>query len=434
MGFIAWAQGRRMYSFRRCVLAVFLAIAGARAGIGRAFTREVYVWQREFSPAVHQAIKSIKDEIDGSAILAAEISWSRNRPEWFQSPVRYEELAASGRPVGLVLRIGPYSGPFASDDEVARYLKNVVAKLLANARAAGLEPEELQVDFDCASSKLAGYRRWMGAIREATNDTRLVFTALPDWLRYDEFPALARAADGYVLQVHSLEKPRGPDDRFELCDPQRAWAWIEQAGKIGEPFRVALPTYGYRLAFDSSGKFIALAADGPSPVWPAGTVVRTVRSDPSAMASLVRKLTAQAPAHCTGVLWFRLPVAGDRLNWDLTTLKVVMRGAEPVSRLMTEVTWTTPKLAEVNLVNRGERDEMMPSRITAQWAGAGNLQTGDGLGGYKLSVANGDLCSATLIGLPVTEGLRLAPGRTRKVGWIRFSHETSLHLQIATSP
>ena len=66
---------------------------------------------------------------------------------------------------------------------------------------------ELQIDFDAAESKLAGYREWLVALRSRVGTTRLVFTALPAWLRHEEFRALAQAADGFVLQVHSLERP-----------------------------------------------------------------------------------------------------------------------------------------------------------------------------------------------------------------------------------
>lgn len=111
-----------------------------------------------------------------------------------------------------------------------------------------------------------------------------------------------------------------------------------------------------------------------------------------------------------------------------------MRGAEPVSQLVVEVIWPSPELAEVNLVNRGERDEIMPKNIAVQWTGAGRLQAGDGLGGYELSTNGEKDGSATLCRKRAGAEGRIAPGRTRKIGWIRFSHEISLHFQIAAPP
>jgi Protein of unknown function (DUF3142) len=421
-----------MRFFRRGLLV--LGIACFQANPIWAFTQEVYVWQRQFSPAVYQAIESVLNEASGVAILAAEVNWKADEPHLFRSTVDYAKLATLGRPVSLVLRIGPFSGSFAAEDKPALYLAALGLSLLKNARESGLEPAELQLDFDCATSKLAGYRSWIEVLRAASAPTKIIFTALPDWLRQDSFVALANAADGYVLQVHSLEKPAGPDEVFNLCDPERAWTWIQRAGRIGVPFRVALPTYGYRLAFDRAGKFIALEAEGVGRVWPEGTQVRTVRADAAGIVALARKLALSETAGCTGVIWFRLPVLGDQLNWDVTTLKVALRGNVPASRLEAEVNWTSPGLVEVSVVNRGEQDESLPSKIIAQWADGGELQTGDGLGGYTPAFSEVRLSRVTLATAPIAAGERIPPGRSRKIAWLRFSHETFLNLQIVTSP
>lgn len=411
-----------------------LGLVCAQANPLWAFTQEVYVWQRQFSPVVYQALEAVRSDTDGYAVLAAEVSWEKNRPRLFRSNVDYTALAAKGRPVGLVLRIGPYAGRFASDDEPARYLAGVVDSLLNAARTNGLEPAELQIDFDCASSKLAGYRLWLAALKLAAGSTKIVFTALPDWLGREDFPALARTADGYVLQVHSLEKPAGPEQVFQLCDPDRAWAWIAQAARIGVPFRVALPTYGYRLAFDVTGKFIALSAEGPPVAWPANTQLRSVRADASTVAKLAQRLGEARLEGCTGIIWFRLPVTGDQLNWELSTLKVVLRGAVPVSQLVADVIWSADGLAEVSLVNRGERDELLPSKIGVRWADDGRVIVADGLSGYSPLSDRARAGVMVLSAKPALAEERIAPGRSRKIGWIRFSHEIPLTLQLTAFP
>lgn len=415
-------------------LLLFLAVVLSQTVSARAFTREVYVWQRQFSPAVFQALREVRDVTDGSAVLALEVSWSKGRPEVFRSSVDFAALAAAGRPVGLVLRVGPYPGITTEGEGPARFLVDLVMELLASARRQGLEPAELQVDFDCASAKLGGYRVWLEALRQAAAPVKLTFTALPDWLGRDDFSALARAADGFVLQVHSLEKPTGPDEIFELCDPVRAWAWIQLAGAIGVPFRVALPTYGYRLAFDATGRFEALSAEGPAVARPAGTRWRTVRTDVSAVSGLARRLASAPPAGCTGVIWFRLPAEGDQLNWNLVTLKTALRDKPPVSRLEVEVVWVESGLAEVSLVNRGEQDEKFPTGIQARWAGDETCRGADGLGGYQVDAA---LLRPQVVALTATSGVadrRIAPERRCKIGWMRFSHEIALTTQLFVSP
>jgi len=423
-----------MHLIWRRLLFAGIGIFPAFSPFARAFTREVYVWQRQITPPVYQAIREIGGEADGFAILAAEVAWRKDGPQLFRSSPDYGALAAGGRAIGLVIRIGPYTGGFAADDKAARYLQDLVLSVLGAARTGGMQPTELQIDFDCASSKLGGYRLWLEALRKCMDGTKLVITALPDWLGRRDFVWLAGATDGYVLQVHSLEKPSGPDEGFQPCDSDRAWKWIMLAGRFGVPFRVALPTYGYRLAFDADGKFIALAAEGPVVSWPAGAQIRSVRSNAPAMAALARKLVENRPPACTGIIWFRLPVAGDRLNWSVTTLKVLLRGGVPLSRLTVEATRSMAGAANVILMNRGEVDEPLPAKVMAHWNADAVVQAADGLGGYSMAPGNVVSSGVGLTRAPDAADECIAPGQTKKIAWIRFSHETPLAVEIQQKP
>jgi hypothetical protein len=104
------------------------------------------------------------------------------------------------------------------------------------------------------------YLKAQDGSREATP---LVFTALPTWLDSPAFARLVQSADGYVLQVHSWEAPRAPDQPFTLCDPERAKRAIAKAERFERPFWVALPTYGYRAWFDAQNRLLGLSAEGP---------------------------------------------------------------------------------------------------------------------------------------------------------------------------
>jgi len=426
---------------RRGIITVFLrhllvgafplvAFAGPASA---AFTQEIYVWQRGGGTAVQAALREFAPQCDGFNVLAAEVSWRDGKPRFVRGAPDYAALAELGRPVGLSLRIGAYGGPFAADDPAARALAGLAAEVLAAARNGGLEPAELQIDFDCAEGKLAGYRRWLTALRPATGRTPLVFTALPAWLDRDDFAALAGAADGFVLQVHSLEKPAGPDVPFTLCDPVRARRWVRQAVALGRPFRVALPTYGYTLAFDRAGKFLSLAAEGPRPAWPAGTRTRTVRADAGALAKLARELAAQPPAHCTGLLWFRLPVAGDRLNWDPLTLATVLRGEVPVAALAVEARRAEAGLAEIVVRNNGQTSEPLPAALVLTWPSEARAVGGDGLAGYRLDLSATGGTARLAAGPSATETL-LPPGRTVKVAWLRFPHDLPFTVQVVEVP
>lgn len=415
-------------SFRLRVLLAWLVLIVAAPGV-RGFTQELYVWQRRNGPEVTEALQAFAPRCDGFNVLAAEVSWREGRPRIVRTAPDFAALAALRRPVGLSLRVGAYPGPFAADDAAAQALAGLATELLAAARASGLEPAELQVDFDCAERKLGGYRLWLTALHGAAGKTPLVFTALPAWLESDGFAELAAVADGFVLQVHSLERPSGPDAPFTLCDPGRARRWAERAAAFARPFRVALPTYGYTLAFDRGGQFLSLAAEGPRPRWPADAQIRTVRADPEALAALARGLAAEPPAFCTGLLWFRLPVAGDRLNWDAITLATVLRGETPAAALVVEARRVEPGLMEIVVRNTGQTSEALPESLALVWPAEVRPAGGDGLAGYRLEFAPTGGGALTRVNKFSAETL-LPPGRTAKVAWLRFPHEVSLTVQV----
>lgn len=420
----------RPSDFRDVLLALSLLLPAFGAH-GETWTREVYVWQRQQGAEVAAALDLAKPLADGFNVLAAEVAWSGGQPVVTRLVPNYARLAKLGRPVGLSLRVGTFPGPFAADDTPARTLAALAASLLAEARVAGLEASELQIDFDCAEAKLAGYRVWLGALRRAAGKTPLVFTALPVWLAHEaDFAALARAADGFVLQVHSLEKPTAPDAPFTLCDPERALRWAAQAGRAGVPFRVALPTYGYRVAFDATGQFFALTAEGPPPAWPAGTQVRVARADAVAMAMLAHSLEKSPPPNCIGVIWFRLPVEGDRLNWAWPTLAAVLRGETPAAKLTVALEWPEPGLAEIVVVNAGTTSEPPPARVALRWPAGEKLLTSDGLGGFRLEARNGE-AQMNAVAATVPPDALLAPGQRRKLAWLRFANEIPLDAAVA---
>jgi hypothetical protein len=393
---------------------------------------EVYVWQRQWTAAVNASLEAVVGVVGAVQVLAAEVSWRNGRVEVFRAQPDYAALKKMRVRVGLVIRIGPFGGAFSRDDAVAARLMAVLVERLQAARAAGVEPVEVQIDFDCAETKLAGYRAWLTALREAAGQVRLVFTALPAWLKYErDFRSLAEAADGFVLQVHSLEKPRGVNEPVVLCDPVRARAWAEQASRLGVPFRVALPTYGYDLGFSADGKFIGLAAEGPRRSWPEGAQIREVRTEVEAMRGLARTLAESSLANFAGVIWFRLPVEGDRLNWDVRTLVAVMRGEQPQARLGATVAWSMGDagLAEVYLENAGEMTMPLPVRVSVCWPESTRVSALDGLAGYALKSAVSE-GGATFALEAIRRRAALPPGRRLRVGWIRFSHEIPLHIEI----
>jgi len=382
---------------------------------------EVYVWQRHWDPMLSQAIEQAAAQASGFSVLAAEVSWKAGQVDRVVCvPIDYSALKATQKAVGLALRIGPYSGPFDKGSSATTLVTSLAASLVADARLAGVEPIEVQIDFDCAESKLNGYCKWVRAIREKIRPVPVTITVLPCWLRQRAFIGLVRAADAFVLQVHSLERPKSPEAPITLCDCAAALHWVEQAARTGIPFRVALPTYGYLIAFNDEGRFTGLCAEGPSQAWARDTTLRIVRSDPIAMAKLVQNWQRDRPCRMQGVIWYRLPIESDRLNWKWVTLSAIMAGQIPRETLQVEVEYPQPELAEIVLVNGGEADLSAEVRIEIGCERE-KLVAADSLCGFALAEMKPSRVCLAYDGTTMSPIIRA--GERWKVAWLRFKHK-----------
>ena len=365
------------------------------------------------------------------ARLTDSSPWPRKSPGKTPAPVVARSaldpalLQACGRPAGLALRVGAWPGPFDPAGAATAALCDLTQSLIRDARARGLAPSEFQIDFDAAQSKLDGYRLWLQALRRAAAPVPLTFTALPSWLAEPAFPSLAAAADGWVLQVHSLARPRSISDPFTLCDPAAARAAVERASRLGLRFRAALPTYGYSMAFDASGRFLGLSASGQPSGLPAGARLREVRADPEGVAGLVAGWTRQPPPGLLGLIWYRLPVADESLNWRWPALARVLDGQVPRPLLKASLIRPRPGLLEIELANQGEADFSGPVRLEAAFPGA-RAAACDGLAGFGSAPAPGVL----LLSHP---SLRLPPGERLKAAWLRLAPDVPATVRIVSA-
>jgi len=389
--------------------------------------QEAYVWQRAWNNSVVRAVTNHGSAFTNLIVLEAEVAWNKINPELMRAHVDYAALKATRRPIGIALRVDAYSGSFSADDQTTRFLCDVALALINEACTNGIQPDELQIDFDCAASKLDGYRVWLKSIQRKISPTRLTITVLPSWLAEPSFELLAKATDGYVLQVHSLEKPKDINSPFSLCDPERARRAVEDAGKVGVPFDVALPTYGYLLAF-RSGQLLGLSAEGPSKSWPADTQIREVRADPLQMAGLVRFWTTNRPPAMQAIIWYRLPVAVDNLNWRWPTLGAIVASRLPRENLRSEARRIETGLVDINLANDGELDLSSRLVVEVRWSrerGA-RLVAADGLHGFSMLQAGTSLIRFQNDSQPG----RLAAGEEQTIGWLRFDRDCEVQIEL----
>ncbi len=125
-----------------------------------------------------------------------------------------------------------------------------------------------------------------------------------------------------MLQVHAVSDPRQG-----LFDPKQARQWAQRWSDVTtRPFYLALPAYGVALLTQESGVPVV---ESEVPI-DRGGERRELLADPQQVAGLAADLRADPPKHLAGLIWFRLPLAGDRRAWSLTTLGAVAR----------ETTWT----------------------------------------------------------------------------------------------
>lgn len=374
-----------------------------------------FVWQRQWTPAVYGAIRAAPARgLRGLVALGAEIEHRDDGPRTVRVAFDLNALAAVGPP-GLALRIGGLSRtPYPVEA-----ISDVAAQLDGAARRSGHPLAELQIDHDCPTRRLNECADLLEAVRRRIAPTPLTFTALPSWLEAPEaFARLAEAADGYVLQVHSLDDP---GQRRSLVDLDLARRAVASAARVGVPFRVALPTHAYLVHLDPKGRTVAVDAEGGGADLGPSTTRRLVSSDPAEMATLVREWSASRPKALQGIVWFRLPVDGDRFNWTASTLEAVMDGQAPTSRLAIDIRRPQPGLAELDLVNRGESAEAAPLRLELSYPKP--PLAGDGLGGYRLHLDR-DPFGHDPPGrghLDGQAGAPLRPGERRPVAWLRFT-------------
>lgn len=387
----------------------------------------VYVWQRYWNEPVQTAVRNAANEVSGFVILGGEISWDAGEMKFISADADYRLLAELQKPVGIALRIGPYPDKFTPGGKTVTHIADISRSLVDKAAASGLAISEFQLDFDCPESKLNSYRHLLKGLLSSIGDVPLTITALPSWLKHRSFTRLAKLTDGYVLQIHSLERPKSIDEPMVLCDPKASLKWVEKAGRIGVNFRVALPTYGYYVAFAVDGKFMGLVAEGQSRNWDSETLLVKVSSDPVEMAALVAAWTQQRPACMEGVIWYRLPVESDELNWTSVTLSTIIAGKIPVNLLRVEIDYPSKGLAEIMLVNDGHTDQRSDLPINVECPQK-KIIACDGMRGY--SIVNRTAAGFVLEHDSSKEFSTIRPGQRLKTGWIRLEHEMEIKAYV----
>lgn len=128
-----------------------------------------------------------------------------------------------------------------------------------------------------------------------------------------------------------------------------------------------------------------------------------------------------------GVIWYRLPVVGDRMNWSWATLHSVMQGKTPQPNLVIRQKQTEPCLIEFFAFNDGNDDAPIPTTMTAQWTDV-DLIASDALAGMELENSNPQQVTFKRQNMAILD--RLRPGEERQIGWLRLNKETKVNIHV----
>ncbi|WP_430388332.1 DUF3142 domain-containing protein [Dyella sp. 20L07] len=389
------------------LMGVFVVLAAGCSGRPVALGNDAYVWQRQWTPALTDAIRGSSEVVQTWRVLAAEVDvrgqWHVIRPDW-------ATLATSGKPVVAVVRI---EGQLAQWDEST--LLAGVQSMLAEWRQHNLVLAGVEIDHDCATARLPAYAHFLTALRPSLGTgLRLSMTALPTWLGSADLDPVLAQVDEAILQVHAVQSPRAG-----LFDPRQAHAWMDAfARRMHKPWRVALPAYGTRVSWDEQGRVAAIESERPTLVGSADS--NELFADPLAMQGFEAGLEADAPPGLAGVVWFRLPTDDDARAWSMATWRAVL-AHEPlrVSLLAQVRAARHAPLRDLVLINAGNADVPLPTLVRLD----AGCALADGANGYALQR------TAQGLFLQRAQGGLLRAGRQLGIGWLRCDGAAALHIE-----
>lgn len=369
---------------------------------------DAYVWQRRWTPPVRDALLASAEAVRAWRVLAAEKSAGG---KWIDAQPDLHAVALSKRSTMMVLRLDGRVDALNVEETVAR-----IAALQLAWRKDGVTLTGVEIDYDCATSKLAAYRDFLTALKKRLEPgTLLSITTLPTWLNSGELDALLRVPDEAVLQLHAVQNPT-----LGLFDAKRALAWTTAfSNRTQRPWRVALPTYGSRVSWDDDGNISAIESERPA-LLSANRASELVAA-PATMAAFADQLRQQAPAGLAGIVWFRLPTAADERAWSLATWRaVLMRQTLNAGLQVTAQPAGGAGALDLKLSNNGNADTTLPFAI--RWNGV--CRAADGINGYTLERDDAGWYLRRR-----HDGL-LRAGALRNIGWIRCeSPPTTFHVQ-----
>src|SRR5262249_33743130 len=188
-------------------------------------------------------------------------------------------------------------------------------------------------------------------------------------------------------------------------------------------FSVALPTYRCSAGYGPDGKLLSVAMDSVQPVWSPGTHGWEFGGGADEIATLVNDWRTSRPRELRELIWYRVPIATDNRNWRWPTLSAVMAGRLPGHKL--KIFRGGGKPGGFSIFNAGEADELFGVDVIETWS-APELNEPEARAGWNLQSEYG----RAVFSVTMPHGVRLPPGASRKIGWLRFDQTTNLQTKL----
>lgn len=360
-----------------------------------ALPHEAYIWQRQWTPELANALQQQGASFSGWRLLLLQVIDQQVRtvePD-------FAALQASAKPLRWVVRIEGSRNPLP-----AATLMTHLQPLVERWKQQGLEPLGLEIDHDCATAALADYAVWLQQLRALLPaNWELSITALPTWIDSPQLDAVLAQVHSSVLQVHAVDRP----DR-QLFDADQALLWAHAYAQRTPSFLLALPAYGVRVATSDDGRVIAV--DAETDVEYSGASGRELHADPRQVAKFKHAVEQEQLAGLHGWIWFRLPLPSDRRSWSSSTLAAVIADDKSPVRWRVQPRANSAGSFDLRLINSGLWDAPMPSVNLPD-----SCRLADALGPYRLRD------DAAHLQLHPASDRWLRSGESVLIGWTRCS-------------
>ncbi len=358
---------------------------------GAAHSDEAYIWQRQWTPELSQALTDLRPLFSQYRVLGAQHIAGT---QWAQPTIDLNALKTAAVPVILVIRL-PGAAPLLTAEQLASKIAEIRARWLS----AGVASARVEIDFDCAEAQLERYSAQLQALRTLLpKGLFLDITALPAWLKVPALSSLLAVTDRVTLQVHSVLAPKRG-----LFDPRLAEFWIRQFATLTrKPFAIALPAYGAKLLLDSDGKVIGVEHEAELGTPHASEL--ELQTSPEAVRALIDALNVRPVAGLEAPVWFRLPLPSDTRAWAPATLAAVIKKQGLRAQIRTDFVANSAGGFDVRLSSVGTLNATSALRVAAN-----PKCSGDGIAGYFYSAGV----------FSTNVAVELKPNTSRVIGWLR---------------